>query len=79
MDLTGELDAICNKGDYFCDVLFAFQRTNPLVKVVCSIKKEFALFCEHNLSFRLDPFSEGDKNNFDRVASPKRVPLRNTL
>ena len=43
----------------FCDCLFAFLCINPLLKGVYPKRQEFA----HR---RIDPFSDGDKNNLIR-------------
>ena len=44
------------KGDNFCDFLFVFLYTKPVLKGVYSKRKEFAL---KFFPFSVDPFPEG--------------------
>ena len=57
--------AICAKGDNFCDFLFTLLHTEALLKGICSNRKEFVHFGSKFFPYRVDPFSEGGKNNFD--------------
>ena len=73
MDTLSEF-SIFDKGDDFCDFLFALlynkipsekkstlEGKNLLPKEVYSRRKEFG---SKFFPFRVDPFSEGSKNNF---------------
>ena len=72
-DICGDLAAIFHKGDNFCDFLFVLLYTNPLLKRgllykdrICSLWLSGSKF----FAYIVDPFSERDKNNFERVTSP---------
>ena len=71
---TCRISAISDKGDNFSDFLLAFLNTNLFLKGVFS--KRGANF----FPFRVDPFTEGGINTFERVASLESVsiPLKNS-
>ena len=73
LDTPGRFSAIFNMGDNFCDFLFGFLHTNPLLKRVHSNRKEFAPKGSKLFPFRVDSFSEGSKENFDTVISLENV------
>ena len=49
--------------------------TNPFWKGVYAGKEEFASSGNKFCPYRADPFSEGEKNKFDKVTSPENVYL----
>ena len=64
------------KGDNFCDFLFAFLQSKSLLKKSLLYKrKEFAPRGSKFLPFRVDAFSEGNQNDFERVASLRFVSV----
>ena len=65
-DTLGRFSSIFDKGDKFCDFLYAFLYSNPLLKGVYSKRKEFAPKGSKFFPFRVDLISEGRKNTFDR-------------
>ena len=77
MDILGRYYVIFIKGDNFCDLLFALMYAKPLLKrgLLYKERKGGLLYKERIWSlweqilslYRADPFSEGDKNNIDRV------------
>ena len=68
MDILGRYYVISVKGDNFCDLLFALMYAKPLLKRGLLYKERICSLWEQILSlYRADPFSEGDKNNIDRV------------
>ena len=70
LDTLGRFSTISYKGENFCDFLFAFLCI-PFWKEVYSKIKEFAPCGSKFFPVKEEHFSEMDKNNFDRVASPK--------
>ena len=71
-DTLGKLSAIL-QGRQLLWLLFCFPaHHSPCWKRVYSKRKEFAPMGSKFFPFRVDPFSEGRQNNFDRVASPER-------
>ena len=57
--------AIADKGDIFCDFMFAFLYTNPLLKKKCTVKKERRCSQkEQSISFESKPLFKRDQNNF---------------
>ena len=63
------------KGDNFCDFLFTFLLTKSLLKKFDSKRKEFAPKGSKFFPCRLDPFTKGMQNKFDRVASHENVSV----
>ena len=61
----GRFFTILYKEDNFCDFLFAFQYTDPLLKGVYSERKAFAPKGSKFFAVRVDPFLEEDKSNSD--------------
>ena len=61
LDTVGRIPTILNKGDNFCDFLFAFLRTDPFWKRVYSKRKEFAPKGSKFLPFIVDHFQKGVK------------------
>ena len=78
--------AFINKGVTFCNFLFAFLHSKPLPKG-STLKGKNLLPAGANsflagskfFPFRVDPFLDGDKNNFYRVASLKLYQCINPL
>ena len=56
LDILGRFFCHFYKGDNFCDFLFAYLCTNPLLKGVFSKMKEFAPTGSKFFPFRVDPF-----------------------
>ena len=54
---------------------FLFCTPRPFQKGVYSRRKEFAPMGSKFFPSRIDPFSEGRQNNFDKVASPESISL----
>ena len=61
--------AISIKWASICDFTFVFMLTNPSEKQ-SALKGKKSLPLSQFFLLRVDPFSEGSKNNFDRVAFP---------
>ena len=72
-DTTSRFSAFYTR-ENFCDFLFAFTYTNPLLKRGLLIRKEFAPSGSKFFPYGVDPFSDGDKGNFDRVVVPESLP-----
>ena len=67
--------AISAKGDNFCDFLFDCTPPSPVWKGVYSLRKKIAPRGSKGFPHRVDLFSEGDKNNFDRVICLENVSI----
>ena len=69
--------SICTKGTKFMTFCLLSCTPSPFWKGDYSKRKEFAPRRSKFFPFRIDPFSEGRQNNFDRVTSPENdsVPL----
>ena len=61
------------KKTFFCDILFEFLYTEFLLKRYTLKGKNFLPRKSKFFSFRVDPFSERNQNNFDEVAATKRI------
>ena len=67
----GQYNRVWRKGDNICDFLFAFLDTKG-----STLKgKNLLRLGANSFLFRVDPFSEGRQNNFDRVVSPESVSI----
>ena len=60
MDRFRDFATILHKGDKFCDYLFAFLHTKPLLQGVRSLRQEFALKGSKYFPSRLDTIPEED-------------------
>ena len=56
------LATVFHKGLNICNFLFAFLRSNSLLKGVYSIRKEFAPSGSKFFPYSVDPYLEGTKN-----------------
>ena len=62
--ILSRFSTIFDKLDNFCDFLFAFLPTHPLlIRFLFSKRKNL-------LPNRVYPFSEGSKNSFDKADTP---------
>ena len=61
--------SFCTRETTLVTSCMLFCTPNPFWKRVCSKRKEFAPKGSKFFPFRVDPFSEGSQNNFDRAAS----------
>ena len=77
LDIPGRVSSTSTKGENFCD-LTSCKPSNtprPFWKWVYSKRKECVPKIGKVLPLRVNPFSKGTQNNFDRVASPDCISI----
>ena len=82
LDTPDRFSAILKRESTFMSSCLAVLHTKPLLKGVYAKRKEY-FFPTGNkfFPFRIDTFSEGRQNNFDRIVSPEKYqfPLNELL
>ena len=75
MGALSRFSTISDKGDNFCDFLFAFLYTHPLLKRGLLLKERICSPWEQIFPFSVDPFSEGSKLILSELSPLKVYPF----